>query len=313
MKRYIQCKTTLKQGSYVVDRNGNIYDIGMHVPSTTYLSRGILHLSLTDADFLLSQGLITKDEATAIVLYCYKEFLEDELDIADPDEIISLTALTQFADYAETKWAPNARVILFKQNLRTIREIEEQLKKLPDFNQLNDKWYKYLKDNYCKVSRFGDVVEFRISSDGFDWNDVIIDKVILPYEKGSGNTRYNIVKESENGYQSYFMNATLNDILENDKAVLSSEFCDRKVVDRKVSYPKRFVPSSKKITASRIVDLEQWCKTLPKKIHTLYLHTTDGSIIGKMSVKDAVAYYGDARVTGSYSEGDGVISVWILK
>ena len=105
------------------------------------------------------------------------------------------------------------------------------------------------------------------------------------------------------------MNATLNDILENDKAVLSSEFCDRKVVDRKVSYPKRFAPSSKKIMASRAVTLEEWCKTLPKKIHTLYLHWSDGTIIGKATIKDAINFYGDAIVSNSYSEGDGVISV----
>ena len=74
MKRLITAKTQLKQGSYVVDRKGRIYDIGMHVPSTTYLSRGIYHLALTDADFLLNQGLIDEDDATAIVLYCYNRY-----------------------------------------------------------------------------------------------------------------------------------------------------------------------------------------------------------------------------------------------
>ena len=62
MKRYINANTTLKSGSYVSDRDGNIYDIMMHVPSTTYLGRGYLHLAPTDADFLLNQGLISYDE-----------------------------------------------------------------------------------------------------------------------------------------------------------------------------------------------------------------------------------------------------------
>ena len=56
--------------------------------------------------------------------------------------------LTQFADYAETKWARKARVIFFNQNLRTIKEIDEKMEDLPDFETLNNKWYKYLKDNF---------------------------------------------------------------------------------------------------------------------------------------------------------------------
>ena len=240
MKRLITAKTQLKQGSYVVDRNGKIYDIGMHVPSTTYLSRGIYHLSLTDADFLFNQGLIDEDDVTAIVLYCYKEFLENECGITDPATIIPLIKLTQFSDYAETKWARKARVIFFKQNLRTIKEIDEKLESLPDFKALNSKWYKYLKDNFCKISVFGNAVEFRISSDDYDWNEVIIDDVILKYDKGKPyTTRYTIMKESENGYQEYFSNATLEDILQNDKAVLSSQIFERKVINKKLKYIKK--------------------------------------------------------------------------
>ena len=68
MKRYISAKTNLKQGSYVVDRDGIIHDIGMHVPSTTYLGRGLVHLATTDAEFLLDQNLINKDEVLSIIL-----------------------------------------------------------------------------------------------------------------------------------------------------------------------------------------------------------------------------------------------------
>ena len=240
MKRLITAKTQLKQGSYVVDRKGKIYDIGMHVPSTTYLSRGIYHLALTDADFLLNQGLIDEDDATAIVLYCYKEFLENECGITDPNKIIPLMKLTQFTDYAETKWARKARMIFFNQNLRTIKEIDEKLEDLPDFETLNNKWYKYLKDNFCKISVFGNAIEFRISSDNYDWNDVIIDDVILKYDSGKPyTTRYTIMKESDKGYQEYFSNATLEDILQNDKVVLSSQILDRKVINKRLKYVKK--------------------------------------------------------------------------
>lgn len=312
MKMYIEAKSSMKNGSYVVDRNGTIYNIGMHVPSTTYLGRGIYHLALTDADFLLSQGLINEKEATAIVLYCYIEFLKNECGITDPNEIIPLIKLTEFSSYAETRYAPKARNIFFKQNLRTIGEIEDLMKSLPDFETLNNKWYNYLKDNYCKISKFGDVVEFRISSDDFDWNPVIIDKVIMKYDSGKPySTRYNIMKESDRGYQSYFENATLEDILQNDKVVLSSEYFDRKVVKGQVKYMKKRIVGSTHRRNDNIT-LEEWCKTLPEKIHTLYMHESNGKILGKFGVKDAAEKFGDCSVTGSYSDGDGQISVWIL-
>lgn len=240
MKRYISSTTKLKQGSYVVDRKGNIYDIGMHVPSTTYLTRGIEHLASTDAEFLLEQGLINEKEATAIALYCYKEYLESFGKIKDENELIPLMSLTEFSNYAEMKWARKIRSLFFKLDLRNLKVINETLEKLPDFDTLNNKWYQYLKDNYCKISRYGNVVEFRISSDDFDWNNVIIDKVILKYEKGDPDkTKYNIVKESAKGYQEYFSNATLDDILENDDAVLSSEYIDRRVISGRLYYIHR--------------------------------------------------------------------------
>ena len=49
------------------------------------------------------------------------------------------------------------------------------------------------------------------------------------------------MKESENGYQEYFSNATLEDILENDKAVLSSQILERRVINKRLKY----IPKSK--------------------------------------------------------------------
>ena len=311
MKRYISAKTNLKQGSYVVDRDGIIHDIGMHVPSTTYLGRGLVHLATTDAEFLLDQNLINKDEVLSIILYCYEEFLQDELGLTDMNAIIPLKAEAEFSDYAEMRWAPDARGIFFNHHYKTMQEIEDARDHLPDFDALNSKWYPYLQDNFVKISRFGNNVEFRISSnDGFDWNKVIIDKVILKFDSGKPyTTRYSIARESDKGYQEYFYNATLEDILQNDKAILSSEYHDRVVSNGEVKYVKRFVGSSYKINDS--VTLEEWCKHLPEDIHTLYLHWTDGTIIGKAPIKDAIHFYGDATVSNSYSDGDGQVSVWI--
>ena len=58
--------------------------------------------------------------------------------------------------------------------------------------------------------------------------------------------------------------------------------------------------------------LEQWCKTLNPRIHTLFLHHSDGKIIGKFPVQQAVDTYGEAEVTNSYSDGNGQISVWLI-
>lgn len=314
MKRYIYADTKLKQGSYVADKDGEIYDIGMHVPSTTYLGRGYLHLAPTDADFLYKHGKISEEDVAAICLYCYEEFLEDEIGISERDQMIPLMAITQFADYAELKYAKDARKIFFKyNNVRTLEELEEKMSELPDFNSLNSKWYKWLQNNFVKISKFGNTVEFRISSnDGTDWNKTIIDDIILKFDNGGrSKTKYNILRESDKGYQEYFFNATLNDILEQDKMVLSSEYLDRSIVNGNVKYnAKRFVSSSNNLKVS--MTLEQWVQTLSPKITTLYLHHTDGRIIGKMPIEQAIENYGTALVTSSYSEGNGLVSVWII-
>lgn len=241
MKRYIKSNTTLKSGSYVADRDGNIYDIMMHVPSTTYLGRGYTHLAPTDVDFLLNQGMISRDEALAVILYCYIEFLEDEEGISDKDEVIPLHKLSVFVDYAELKYTKNAKKLFFSNQYRSLDDLYDALEELPDFNSVNNKWYPYLQDRFVKISRFGNVVEFRISSnDGYDWNKTIIDKIILPNEKGKNSTtKYNIMRESDKGYQEYFYNATLNDILEQDKAVLSSEYLERKIIRGRLYYTRK--------------------------------------------------------------------------
>lgn len=314
LKRYIYADTKLKQGSYVADKDGEIYDIGMHVPSTTYLGRGYLHLAPTDADFLYSHRKISEEDVAAICLYCYEEFLEDELEISEKDQTIPLMAITQFADYAELKYAKDARKIFFKyNNVRTLEELEEKMSELPDFNSLNSKWYRWLQNNFIKISKFGNTVEFRISSnDGTDWNKTIIDDIILKFDNGGrSKTKYNILRESDRGYQEYFFNATLNDILEQDKMVLSSEYLNRSVVNGSIKYnTKRFVGSSSKVNVT--ITLAQWVQSLPQRITTLYLHYSDGEIIGKMPIEQAIDKYGDALVTNSYNEGNGLVSIWII-
>lgn len=236
MKKYIKSNVSVKQGSYVLDRRGNLFDIQMHVPSTTYLSRGIVHLCPTDADFLFSQGELSEDEAMAICLYCYAEFLEDELGLTE-NEVIPLTAPSQFNSYAELRYAPDVRILFFKFNGTKLSDVYSQLSNLPDFNQLNEKWYKFLQNQFVKVSIFNNQVEFRISSeDGYDWNKVIIDKFILRYDSTRSSTRYSILRESSKGYKAYFMNATVDDILENDKVVLATELLDRRVVNGRIRY-----------------------------------------------------------------------------
>ena len=58
--------------------------------------------------------------------------------------------------------------------------------------------------------------------------------------------------------------------------------------------------------------LKDWCKDIPPKMHTLYLHYSNGTIIGKFPIKEAIDSYGYAKVTNSYYDGDGLISVWLI-
>lgn len=236
MKRVISATSTVTEyGTWLLDRDGNLEPTLMHVPSTTYLGRGLNHLAPTDAEFLYKHGKISLEEAELITRVCLVEFLTVEKDLGQDDRV-GMTDMAMFNDYAELRYCPSFRN-KFMMLITTVGQIitdEDDVK----FAELNAKWYPWLQNNFVKVSKFGDVVEFRISSDdGYDWNKVIIDDAILgtDFSKNS-DIHYNILRESSKGYRSYFVDASLDDILKEDKMILSSTILKRKVVGSVLEY-----------------------------------------------------------------------------
>lgn len=236
MKRYIKASVELDNGSYLLNRDGDLEPVNLHVPSTTYISRGINHLCCTDAQFLLDKGRITEDEAKSIALYCLYEYIVSEVS-GDEDYVISLMDISAFNSYAELRYAKDIRNFIINLNV-SLNELKDLQLQYPDFNELNNRWYTWLSNQFVKVSVFNNQVEFRIcSEDGFDWNEVIIDDCILTYDEGRNpQTRYNIVRESSKGYKAYFLNATITDILESDTTILSSKLLTRHVINGKLIY-----------------------------------------------------------------------------
>ena len=228
MKRYIKSKTSLNQGSYLLTTNGELIPVKMHIPSTTYQSRGINHLCPTDAEFLLTQDYLSDEEALVVYWYCLFEYLgKNSASIADK---------MKFNTYCELKYAPNLTKLVM-QNLECPIALDE----LYDcFQDINDEFYPICKNNYVKVSVMNNSVEFRITSDnGFDWNKVILDKCILANDYDTNSTtRYTILRESSKGYKEYFIGATLKEILENDSAILSSTLYRRSVVNGEIKYTR---------------------------------------------------------------------------
>lgn len=223
MEKYI--KSIIHYNAYLLDRNGNIWDTSLHVPSTTYVNRGIIRLCPTDAEFLLNNGNITEGDAKTIVLYDFMKFLGGKLKYSPID-------LSSYLNFAELKYAPSVRSIL----LNTLNDLDLSVDS-SKYNKLNKYWYNYLRNEFVKVSEFGDTIEFRISSnDGFDWNKVIIDDVLLKNSKVYDMFRINIVRESARGYKAYFLNASLADILDNDNIVLSSMCLSRKIINGQLEY-----------------------------------------------------------------------------
>jgi len=230
MKRYITANISLQKGSYLLDRSGNLYSVDLHVPSTTYMSRGIQHLCPTDIDFLIENAGADKEDGVVVYWYCLYEYLHTLTPtIADR---------TRFDIYCELKYTNILKqyVGLGSKCPYTANELEYLIE---DFEDLNEMWYTYCKDNYVKISIFGNAVEFRITSDdSFDWNKVIIDDFILKYDKGPSTIRYTILRESANGYQEYFLGATKAEILEADKVVLSSTYITRTIEGNTIKYSK---------------------------------------------------------------------------
>ena len=228
MKRYITASTTYLSGSYLLDRDGNLRETILHAPSTTYINRGLLFLSPTDADLLYALGKIDEYQVEVILSYNYDYFLKHEKSGAKSSPMY----VSEFMNWAELKYAPDIRTMFM--NLMSSDATPEDVSK--QFDKLNARWYKWLQDNFVKVSVIGKTVEFRITSeDGYDWNDIIIDDVILSYDWKPG-TRFNILKEDESGYRAYFYNSSLDDILENDNIILSSNRIDRKIINGTLVY-----------------------------------------------------------------------------
>lgn len=222
-------------GTWLLSRRGDLIPVTLHVPSTTWTSRGLEYLAPTDGEFLYTQGKISEEELTSIVLTNFLYYLNDN-DITE----YSITDVTAFSSYAELKYAPTARQIIMRLIGGTAASVKNMLLELTSFSALNQKWYPFLQNNYVKVSKFNSSLEFRISSDGFDWNEAIIDDVLLNEEYDFNKCRITIVKETAAGYKPFFQNATLNDILANDTAVMASdELLERKVIDGKLTYHKK--------------------------------------------------------------------------
>lgn len=223
MKIYINSSIQLNTGAYLLDRDGELIPVDYHVPSSTYYDRGIKHLCCTDAQFLYDEGMIDEDDADIIAKYCLKEFLQDIKNLSS----FSMMDVIEFDKYGELKYAPLVRGSIMKlrgdvDNILTPSELSK-------FNTLNNKWYKFLCNNYVKVSVLNKYIEFRISSqDNFNWNTVIIDDCIMNLDNNS-KYLYTILRESNKGFKSYFVNATLNEILETDKIVLSSKYTNTRV------------------------------------------------------------------------------------
>ena len=220
----------LEQGTYLLTRDGTLIETELHVPSTKYESLGIQHLSSTDGDFLYKMGLIDFDELVSIVLYCFLEYINGA-------KIIGITDYIKFRQYAELKYAKNAAEALDEfsmiKDAVTLYEIQEDY---PDFNSLDSKYFGYLSEQFCKVSRYGDLLEFRIKSDNFDWNKTIIDECLLKHIDDVRTCKINILKESNGTCKSYFMNVGIYEILEDDKKVLSSKEYVRIQSSDRISY-----------------------------------------------------------------------------
>lgn len=218
-------------GTWLLSRHGDLIPVTLHVPSTTWISRGLEYLAPTDGEFLYTQGKIS-EELTSIVVTNFLHYLDDNK-ITE----YSITDVTSFNSYAELRYASTARQIMMRFIGGTTASLKNMLLDYTSFSALNQKWYSFLQNNYVKVSKFNNTLEFRISSDSYDWNENIIDDVLLNENYNFSKCRINIVKETAAGYKPYFQNATLDDILSYDDTVMSStKLCKRCVINGKVIY-----------------------------------------------------------------------------
>lgn len=230
--RAVAAPINTQYGTWLLSRRGDLIPVTLHVPSTTWISRGLEYLAPTDGEFLYTQGKISEEELTSIVVTNFLHYLDDNK-ITE----YSITDVTSFNSYAELKYASTARQIMMRFIGGTTASLKNMLLDYTSFSALNQKWYSFLQNNYVKVSKFNNTLEFRISSDGYDWNENIIDDVLLNENYDFSKCRINIVKETAAGYKPYFQNATLDDILSYDDTVMSStKLCKRCVINGKIIY-----------------------------------------------------------------------------
>ena len=176
-------------------------------------------------------GHIEMSDAMSVVGYCFFEYLRTEY----PQKTsYSFTDVSQFIQWAEMRFAPKLKARFSTTFFGgPISNLEVYTS---DFEKVNSEWYTQLRDGYVKVSVMGKTVEFRIGSeDGFDWNEVIIGQILKFHEDQPG-LRFNVLRESSKGYKAYFIDADVNDILENDKMILSSQLLRRKVIGGRIIY-----------------------------------------------------------------------------
>lgn len=238
IKIYGSSNGPLGNGSYLLSKQGDIIPVYLHVPSTTFMDRGIHHLAPTDAEFLMNQGKIGEYDAISVLLGCFEYYLEQN----DITEDISMIDITRFINWAELRYAPNLKIFaqMYIMKLKSLAQLKDMQKSYPDYEYIDAIWYPYVLNSYVKVVKLGRQVSFRISSeDNFDWNNIIIDKVLLNRSYNLKDCLFSILRESSKGYRAYFLDASLKEILERDKMILSSTYVNHKVGKTRISYDKR--------------------------------------------------------------------------
>ena len=201
MKRYISASTEYLNGSYLVDRDGTIYTTILHVPSTTYLDRGLHHLAPTDAGFLCDIGKINEADVFNVITFCFVEYLTDVKhrgDVFKP----SMLDFTEFSNWAELKYSSSAQKVFnsrFKDLNGSLSEEAER-----SFWKLDERWYTWLRNNFIKLSSINKIVEFRIqSTDKFDWNNTEED----PFFHSIG--KYDTDPKGNKTFYDYSVDATV--------------------------------------------------------------------------------------------------------
>lgn len=233
MKRIILSSEDLTYGTWLLDRNNELMPVSLHVPSTTWISRGLDYLAPTDGEFLLKHEYIDAAELKSIVYQNFVEYLQTN-NIVE----YSISDVVAFTKYAELRYAPVARQIAMSIEPGNVDSLIQKIADLPDFSQLNKRWYKFLQNNFAKVSKFGGVVEVRIASDKFNWNDTIIDMILDNSDKQFDRCRINVLKETSAGYKVYYQNAPISDLLINDAVIASTSTrtVQRKIINNQPVY-----------------------------------------------------------------------------